>query len=332
MYWIRIDLPLQKLPQFKMTESSQKIKIAAIGECMLEFHQISQSNWAMRYGGDTFNVAFYLNHYATNSRFEIQYITILGDDPHSEEMLSSWKSQGLGVDWVLRLPGGKPGLYLINTDEQGERSFVYYRTESAARQLFNVENTKQLAQVLLACDTLYLSGITLAILETEHRIRLQTLLRAAKSKGISIVFDTNFRPTLWESQAKAQQAVGEIFPFVDIALPTFEDHQILFDTPTPESCAQHLHEFGITEVIVKCGKSPCFVSQIQKEPFWIAAHKVHNVKDTSGAGDSFNAGYLWGRLNQRSLAQSAEMGHRLAATVVQHPGVILDPQVLPDLF
>ena len=312
--------------------SAQKIKIASLGECMLELHRESESNWKMGWGGDTFNVAFYLSHYTTPAHCDIQFITALGDDLYSTQMLRAWQHEGIGTDWVLRLPGGKPGLYLINTDAQGERSFFYYRTESAARQLFQAENAKRLRPILLDCDTLYFSGITLAIFDAQSRTRLKHLLKEAKNQGASLVFDTNYRPALWQTKEEAQRAVLEILPDVDIALPTFEDHQNLFDVATPEHCAQHLHDYGVVEVVVKCGPSPCLVSQAPHAPVSVPARSIQKVVDTSGAGDSFNAGYLVGRLHHKEAEEAAQMGHRLAAEVIQHAGVLLNSEKCPSLF
>lgn len=310
----------------------QKMKIAAMGECMLELSLQSASSWKMGHGGDTFNVAFYLNHYTAPAHFDIQYITALGMDIYSEEMLRAWENQGIGTDWVLRLPQGKPGLYLINTDAQGERNFFYYRNEAAARQLFQAENAQRLQSALLDFHAIYFSGITLAILDSPSRKRLQHLLKEAKNQGVLLVFDTNYRPALWQTKEEAQAAVLEILPYVNVALPTFEDHQNLFDVPTPEACAEHLHEQGVAEVVVKCGAAPCLVSESHQNAFWVPAQAVQTVVDTSGAGDSFNAGYLLGRLHQKGLELSATLGHRLAAEVIQHPGVLLDSKKCPSLF
>ena len=71
------------------------------------------------YGGDTLNTAVYLARLGAG----VDYITALGDDTLSDEMLAGWAAEGIGTTRVLRLPGKLPGLYMIQTDEKGERRF-----------------------------------------------------------------------------------------------------------------------------------------------------------------------------------------------------------------
>ena len=65
----------------------------------------------------------------------------LGDDAHSEEMLRGWEEEGVKTSLVLRMPGRVPGLYLIQTDENGERRFSYWRDQAPVRQLFEQAET-----------------------------------------------------------------------------------------------------------------------------------------------------------------------------------------------
>jgi len=56
----------------------------------------------------------------------VDYVTVLGDDPYSDAMLAFWHAEGISTEHVARLPGRLPGLYLIRTDAQGERTFYNY--------------------------------------------------------------------------------------------------------------------------------------------------------------------------------------------------------------
>src|SRR5580692_10455958 len=95
--------------------------VASIGECMIELKQATGGLYSRGYGGDTLNTAVYLVRLGVSA----DYITALGDDPLSEEMLAGWASEGVGTGRVLRLPGKLPGIYLIGTDENGERRFFH---------------------------------------------------------------------------------------------------------------------------------------------------------------------------------------------------------------
>jgi 2-dehydro-3-deoxygluconokinase len=111
--------------------------IAAIGECMLELSRRpstgapDHSNTALSYGGDTLNTAVYLSRLGQ----AVSYVTALGDDPLSGEMIDSWQQENIDCSLVDRLEGAVPGLYFIDIDAYGECSFLYWRDQAAAKRL-----------------------------------------------------------------------------------------------------------------------------------------------------------------------------------------------------
>ena len=59
----------------------------------------------------------------------------------SDEMLAGWAAEGVGTGRVARLKGKLPGLYMIQTDEFGDRRFFHWRDNSAARSLMDLPET-----------------------------------------------------------------------------------------------------------------------------------------------------------------------------------------------
>lgn len=311
--------------------TSKPIKFAAIGECMIELRHANAHNLDMGMGGDTFNVALYLARYRDALSLSVDYVTALGDDPYSSMMLESWQQEGIGTQWVQCLKDMLPGLYLIRTDERGERKFYYYRSQSAARKMFYGPKIKAITKKLERYQHLYTSGIPLAVLDTKSRKQLLELLRKAKKNGASISFDTNYRPILWENKATAKKVMTAALKLADRALVTFDDEQKLFGDKTPEQCAKRLHKFGVKEVVIKLGEKGCFISAAGQQQY-VPAEKVTNVVDTTAAGDSFNAAYLAGRMTGLNCIDAGRLGHRLAAKVVQFKGAIIPKKEMPVLF
>jgi 2-dehydro-3-deoxygluconokinase len=91
------------------------MRAAAIGECMVEFHRRSDGSYGRAFGGDTLNCALYL----TRLGIDTDYVTLLGDDLLSQEMVDAWAAEGVGTDLVGRMPGRLPGPYLIETMPEG---------------------------------------------------------------------------------------------------------------------------------------------------------------------------------------------------------------------
>ncbi|MDH2999839.1 ketodeoxygluconokinase, partial [Chelonobacter oris] len=203
-------------------------KIAILGECMLELALKDTQSPKLGFGGDTLNTAVYLSRLLRESAVDIYYVTALGQDPFSEQMLTNWQQEGIQTALVQQLADKLPGLYSIVTDEQGERSFYYWRNDSAARYLLQTADSAQLLQQLLDFDYLYLSGISVAILDQSSRETLYAFLTEFKRNGGKIMFDNNYRPRLWQDVATAQQVYRRILSLTDIAFLTLDDETALW--------------------------------------------------------------------------------------------------------
>jgi 2-dehydro-3-deoxygluconokinase len=143
-------------------------KVASLGECMIELTQAGAGLYARGYGGDTLNTAVYLARLGV----DVDYITARGDDPISGEMLAGWAAEGVGTERVLRLSGKLPGIYMIQTDELGERRFFHWRENSAARSLMDLAETDDILDSLATYEVVYLSAITLSIYSPQGRAKL----------------------------------------------------------------------------------------------------------------------------------------------------------------
>jgi 2-dehydro-3-deoxygluconokinase len=306
-------------------------KFAAIGEAMIELSHQSDNQLNMSFAGDTINVITYLTRYKQYTQVQTYYATALGVDPYSNMMIQQWQQENINTELVFQLPNKLPGLYLIRTDQQGERTLYFYRSQSAARELFKYEHAKTLCQRLINMDYLYFSMITLAILDEASRMQLFDVLTEAKKNGATIIFDSNYRPALWPDLATAQNIYQNAARLVDIALPTFDDEQKLFNEKSVQSCAERLHKLGVQEIVIKQGDNPCYIST-SKEQIEVPAEKVAKIVDTTSAGDSFNAGYLAARMQNIAPEQAARYGHRLASTVITYPGAIIPLDKTPALF
>lgn len=311
-------------------------KIAIIGECMVELALKDAQPPQLGFGGDSLNTAVYLARQLSQSAVSIYYVTALGQDPFSAQMLAHWQQEGINTDLVQQLPDKLPGLYSIVTDEQGERSFYYWRNDAAARYLLKTADSAAIVQQLVGFDYLYLSGISVAILDHASRETLYQLLADFKQQGGKVIFDNNFRPRLWESIASAREVYQQILSFTDIAFLTLDDETALWaDDSAPQSAVDAViartQAYGVAEIVIKRGADSCIIAQGEQRSE-AAANRIaaDKVIDTTAAGDSFSAGYLAARLSGESAEQAAQQGHRLAGTVIQYRGAIIPPEAMPN--
>src|SRR5689334_20040773 len=166
-----------------------RMRVACIGECMVELSERPDGSLVRGFGGDTLNTALYLARLG----IAVDYVTALGDDVWSDEMASAWSREGIGLARVRRLPGRMPGLYIIRTDAAGERSFHYWRDCAAARDLLAEPGAAETRAALEAYDVVYVSGISLSLYGEAGRAALSETLAALRARGGRVVFDTNFR-------------------------------------------------------------------------------------------------------------------------------------------
>ncbi|WP_457807572.1 2-dehydro-3-deoxygluconokinase [Kushneria sp. EE4] len=303
--------------------------IALMGECMIEMHGRPGQSIHQTFGGDSFNTAAYLARLAGTS-LKVEYVTALGSDGFSQAMRERFTRENVGTDSVRTLESRLPGLYFIETDETGERRFHYWRSEAAARFMFDGEEGERLLESLAHSNTLYLSGISLAILTDQGRERLMAGLPGLRARGVKVVFDNNYRPRLWQDAESARHAHQALLAHVDLGIVTFEDDQALFGFETPEALFAFYRDQGVGEIVIKRGAESCLI-EYEGVRHEVAGERVEKVVDTTAAGDSFSAGYLACRLTGGDVEQAARWGHRLAGTVIGHRGAIIDVEYMPEM-
>lgn len=302
--------------------------VAAIGECMIELSGSGRDDggWKLGFAGDTFNTIWALRALADPDT-RADYVTAFGDDPFSRDQLAFLEAHGIGAAASPIVPGACPGLYAI-TLTGAERSFTYWRNDAAAKRL--ADDPAALAKSLESQSLIYFSGITLAILAAPARRTLIDALSAARKAGATIGFDPNYRPRLWSDRETAQGAIEAALGVTDIALPTFPDEQALYGDASPAATAERLSKAGVGEIVVKDGEAPCLVVAAGGSQS-VPAVSV-NAVDTTGAGDSFNGGYLAARLRGLPPAEAAQKAHNVAAAVVQVRGALAPFEVLQAAF
>ncbi|MBU2869468.1 sugar kinase [Colwellia sp. E2M01] len=296
--------------------------IFLFGECMIELMSASKEGSSntlkQSFAGDVFNTAVYLKR--TFSKVNTHLVTAVGKDKFSLDMIEYFKGENISSDFVFQSETKIPGLYSIQLDDEGERSFTYWRNDSAARQVMQ-HIDDEVTSLLSKGDMFFFSGISLAVIEPQSRTAFWALIDKLKAAGVQIVFDPNYRPRMWTGPEEAQEQFELALQKSDLSLPGVDDFEQLFGMTTVEDVNNYCKTFDLSELIIKNGEQGILVV-VDGDVSHFTITPVENVVDTTSAGDSFNGVYLGARAEGYSVNDSITLASKAAGFVIQHRGAI----------
>lgn len=297
--------------------------VVALGECMVELSLTGPDRAAIGYAGDVFNTCVYLARLGR----PVSFATALGaGDPFSAAILERMAAEKIGDALVARVEGRVPGLYAIDRDEAGERRFFYWRDQAPVRQFFQIADLDAFIAAARAAELFYVSGVTLAVIGEAGRAALGEILGDLARHDVPIAFDPNYRARLWPSREVALAATEAVIPHCRIVSASGPDVEALCQTPLDETARRWAAHGAL--VLARADDRKVDIHGA-RSVLTLPAPPALQATDTTGAGDSFNAGFLAGWLNGAEPRDAVEAGHALAARVVQHIGAIIPASAMP---
>ena len=302
--------------------------IYLFGECMVELKNSSTNTMQQSYAGDVFNTAVYLKRLFSN--MNVNLVTAVGQDHFSQGMIRFFEEEQLGTDYVFKSEDKIPGLYAIKLDESGERSFTYWRNDSAARTVMSFID-EGITETLSTGDIFFFSGISLGVVTPEQRDEFWRFISKLKAAGVKIAFDLNYRPKLWANKDEARKQFFLAFESADILLPGVDDFAQIFDIDDVAQVIEFFNRYDYQELIVKNGEKNVYCLSPEQQQV-VTVTPVETVVDTTSAGDSFNGAYLGARMAGQGLATSVELANKVAGFVIQYTGAIVDKNAFNQQF
>ena len=302
-------------------------RLLSIGECMVELMQAEGDLLRKGYAGDSFNTAYYARRFLA-ADWSVDYLTAVGTDTVSDDMLAFMQTTGVGTGLIRRVEGRSPGLYMIHLKD-GERSFSYWRSVSAAKTL--ADDADHLRTAIETADIIVFSGITLAILAPDAVETLLSELRRAKAAGKLVVFDPNIRPRLWDDRQRMLDTISDGARASGLVMPSFDDEATHFGDADIAATIARYRGLGVENIVVKDGANGVTLNFAGQDNIFVPTEKVEKIVDTTSAGDSFNGAFLARYAIDGNAKTATEFAAKAAAAVIQHHGALISADKLPTL-
>ena len=143
---------------------------------------------------------------------------------------------------------------------------------------------------------------------------LEVIFRTAGEQGKIVCADMTKR-----KKNETVEELAEALSYVDYLIPNDEEAMLITGENTVEEAAESLRRAGVKTVVVKCGSKGCYVCGREKS-FWMPAEKNVKCIDTTGAGDSFMAGFLYALFQEKNLRDCARNGNYFGGKAVAVTG------------
>ncbi|HIK28437.1 MAG: carbohydrate kinase [Oscillatoriaceae bacterium SKW80] len=303
-------------------------RVLCLGEILLDClaDQVGKTfaeveSWTLYPGGAPANVACALTKLGTKAGF----IGCVGQDEAGEELLKLLQDVGVDVTGVQRHPTAPTRKVYVLRSLSGERTFAGFgelKTTDFADAF--LKSSALPVELLEHAEFLVLGTLGLAYPDT--REALARALHLAEQHYVKILIDVNWRPVFWPQPDEAPERICDLLKHADFVKLSEEEAEWLFDTKDPGAIAAKLgHSEG---VLVTAGAGGCRYCLGENEGH-VSAFSV-DVEDTTGAGDSFVAGFIHQvcqqgikNLQQPEIAkQIIQYANAVGALTTTKPGAI----------
>ncbi|WP_019509409.1 carbohydrate kinase [Pleurocapsa sp. PCC 7319] len=300
-----------------MATANRPIKVICLGEILFDCladqagKTISEvTSWTDYPGGAPANVACALAKLGTPSAF----IGRVGKDPQGEQLVQLLESIGVDISGIQYDEQAPTRKVYVTRSKQGDRTFAGFGERQADR-FADAYLNKDLLPTELFQEAEYLVLGTLELAYHQAKAAIFRALELAVENNLKIVLDVNWRPMFWLDPDRALPLIQELWQYVDFLKLAQEEARWLFNTADAGEICDRLA--SIEGVLVSNGDAQVSYC-LRKNEGVVEPIKVI-VKDTTGAGDAFLAGFIhqlccYG-IEQLSNSQTAEDIVKYACTV-----------------
>lgn len=304
-------------------------KITALGELLMRLSTLSNErfvqarNFDLHFGGAEANVAVSLASFGHS----VEFISKVPDTPIGDSAVNALRKYGVGTKNIIR-GGERLGIYFLETGSSVRASNVIY--DRAHSSITTAKPSEfDFDSIFSDTDLFHFTGITPAVSSSAAELT-EAACKAAKSHGVKISCDFNYRKKLW-SDEQSKEVMTKLMPYVDIFFGGINDaYKVLNRTERPDDTPESVFCELANTFDFKYVFSTQRTSHPASDNGWSAfaycrdenklcyskEYSLHPIVDRVGGGDSFAAGVLCGILNGMNCLDALELG--TAASALKH--------------
>lgn len=219
----------------------------------------------------------------------VSFMGKVGDDPFGHFLKQTLEENNVATDHLVLSTLYPTTLAFVSLTQNGERDFVFYKGAHDQLKSGEMKLPKDL--------TLFHFGSLTQITESAQKTT-ESLLKQAKKQKTIISYDPNIRESLWGDLTRAREVILETAKHVDILKVNEEEALLLTHTKTIEAASKILYTKNLDALFITLGSKGCYYKTKNFESLVSSGLQI-NAIDTTGAGDAFNAGYIYARLTTK---------------------------------
>lgn len=232
----------------------------------------------------------------------------IGNDGFGSFIKSAFLQHEVNVSGLKTDDDTNTSASVVFVGKSGERSFLHCLGSNAVLTENDIDFT-----VVAQSKILFVAGaLLLPAFDGEPTARM---LQRAREKGIYTVLDT-----AWDSTGRWMKAIRPCLPHLDLFIPSFEEAQELSGRQNPEDMADVFLSEGVKLIVIKLGKDGCFIKSSKGEKHLLPTYTDIKPVDTTGAGDSFVAGFLAGILKGWDLYSCGKFANAVGTHCIMKVG------------
>lgn len=307
--------------------AAEPLDVVCIGEALVDFLPSAPGQrvrdvaaWVPCIGGSLANVSVGVARLGGRSA----HVGVVGADEFGHLLRDRLAAEGVDVSHTRQVTEARTGLVFISLDARGERSFTFFRTRSAEFLLGEAD----VDPALLGRARVVHCG-TNALQLPEARAAMLRMLALAREAGRIVSCDPNLRLHAWADPESLKPLLAQLLPLCSVVKLSEDEIPFVTGTSDPVAALEYLRALGVPLPVVTLGeKGAVFLwkGELTRVPAPAA-----NTVDTTGAGDGFTAGLLFGLTRRYADARALMGATREALEELATFGCVVGSRVVENL-